>query len=135
MISQPFLVILTGGLFVMIIVLLAAIFFLIFVALEVRKVVAGAKDFLKAAEEKMTPALVEAEQALKNIKRISDDVATVSGEARNLSSALSDIVTNVNALSLLVTEVREGLSLRVLGLKAGVGTAVDVFMKQIKHRR
>ncbi len=118
-----------------IIVFLTAVVFIVYVAIELRKAAATLNSFLKMAEDKMAPVLEEAEQSLKNIKKISDDVATVTASVKTISFALSDTAQNIRNLSNIVEEVRKGVSLRVLGLKTGIKTALNVLIQEISKKQ
>lgn len=63
---------------------------------------------------------------------MSDDVGTVTENARNFSGALYEIVDNLRAISSIVHDVREGMSLRVSGVKAGIKTALEVLIKSLR---
>jgi uncharacterized protein YoxC len=118
-----------------IIVFLTAVVFIVYAAIELRKAAATLNSFLKMAEDKMAPVLEEAEQSLKNIKKISDDVATVTASVKTISFALSDTAQNIRNLSNIVEEVRKGVSLRVLGLKTGIKTALNVLIQEISKKQ
>lgn len=118
-----------------IIIFLTAVVFIVYAAIELRKAAVSLSSFLKMAEVKMIPVLEEAEQSLKNIKKISDDVATVTTSVKNISFALSDTAENIRNLSNIVEDVRKGVSLRVLGLKAGMKTALNVLIQEISKKQ
>ncbi|MDI6728664.1 MAG: DUF948 domain-containing protein [Thermodesulfovibrionales bacterium] len=132
--SQSWILILSVGFFIMTLGFIAAIGFLIYASLEIRKAAQTFKEFLKNTEERINPVLEETEQTLKSLRKVSDDVATVTENARNFSGALYEIVDNLRALSSIVHDVREGVSLRVLGVKAGVKTALNVLIKELMNK-
>jgi hypothetical protein len=65
---------------------------------------------------------------------VSDDVGEVTENVRNFSGAMYDIAANVRALSAIVSELREGVSLRVLGIKSGIKTALNVLIKELMSK-
>ncbi len=132
--SQSWILILSVGFFIMTLGFIAAIGFLIYASLEIRKAAQTFKEFLKNTEERINPVLEETEQTLKSLRKVSDDMATVTENARNFSGALYEIVDNLRALSSIVHDVREGVSLRVLGVKAGVKTALNVLIKELMNK-
>ncbi|BCB96706.1 hypothetical protein JZK55_16280 [Dissulfurispira thermophila] len=130
--SQSWIIILSVGFFIMAFGFIAAIVFLIYASLEIRRAAQAFREFLKNTEEKINPVMEETEQTLKSLKKVSDDVGTVTENARNFSSALYEIVNNIRAISNVVHDVREGVSLRVLGLRAGIKTALEVLIKNLR---
>lgn len=135
MYNQPWMLFLGAGFFVIMLVFLAAIGFLIYAAIEMRKVALAAKEFLKTTEERIIPLLDETTLTLRSVRKVSDDIGTVTGNVRELSGSVNDITTNLKALSGIVNDLEQGVSVRVLGVKAGMKAALDVLMKQFKQRR
>lgn len=132
--SQSWILIISVGFIIMALGFIAAIGFLIYASLEIRRAAQTFREFLKNTEERINPVLEETEQTLKSLKKVSDDVGTVTENARNFSVALYEIVDNLRALSSIVHDVREGMSLRVLGVKAGIKTALNVLIKELMGR-
>jgi hypothetical protein len=54
---------------------------------------------------------------------------------KNVSTALDEVTANIRALNALIAEVREGLTVRVGGIKAGIKTAINVLMNKGKEGR
>jgi uncharacterized protein YoxC len=108
---------------------------LIYAIFEMRKAVAALNSSLKSTEERLNPVILETERFLRSVRRISDDVGAVTYAARNISEAGNEVVINLKALSSLLNDIGEGLSLRAFGLKAGVKTAINVLLNQLKERR
>lgn len=132
MVSQSWLIILSVSFFILTMSFLVGIFFLVFASMEIRKASTALKDFLKVTEERLKPGVEEAEQTLKHIGKVAADVGTITEDVKNLSSAITEMVVNIRAMSSLLGTLQEGLSVRLLGLKAGVKTALDVLMKKTK---
>jgi uncharacterized protein YoxC len=130
--SQSWIVIMSVGFFIMALGFIAAIGFLIYASLEIRRAAQAFKEFLENTEERINPVLEETEQALKSLRKVSDDVGTVTENVRNFSGAMYEIVDNLRALSSIVHDVREGMSLRVSGVKAGIKTALEVLIKSLR---
>jgi methyl-accepting chemotaxis protein len=130
--SHSWIIILSVGFFIMALGFAAAIGFLIYASLEIRRAAQTFKEFLRNTGERINPVLEETEQALKSLKKVSDDVGTVTENARNFSGALYEIVDNFRAISNIIHDVREGMSLRVSGVKAGIKTALEVLIKSLR---
>ncbi len=108
---------------------------LIYAIFEMRKAVAALNSSLKSTEERLNPVILETEHFLRNIRRITDDIGAVTYATRNIAEAGSDIVINLKAVSSLLNDMVEGLSLKAFGVKAGVKTAINVLINQLKERR
>lgn len=129
--DQPLIVLLEMGFFIMAVVFLIAMGFLIYASVELRKAAISFKAFLKNAEERLNPLLDETELAMKSLRKVTDGVGAVTENARNFSVALYEIAENMRALSGIVSDLRGGVSLRVLGVKAGVRAALQVLGREM----
>lgn len=135
MINHSWLIIVSAGFFVIVLIFLAAIGFLIYAIIELKKIGANLKEFIKITEDRMAPVLTETEQTLKSIKKVSNDLGTVSENAKNIAEAAGDIAVNLRAMSLLVRDLREGVIIRTSGVMAGVREAYYTLIKQLRERR
>lgn len=135
MVDHSWLIILSIGFFIVTVTFLASAIFLMYVAVEIKRSATAIKEFLNRTEERMKPVLDDAEQVIKNLKGISSDVGTVTENVRNFSAVISEISANLKVLSSMISGASEGLSVRALGIKAGIKTALEVLIKQIKERR
>lgn len=135
MINQSWLALVSIGFLLIVLIFIIAIGFLIYALMELRKIGANLKEFLKITEERMLPVLSQAQETLHSIKKVSDDVGVVSENAKILSDAATDVVVNLKVMSMLVKDLREGLIIRTSGIKAGFREAYEVLIKQLKERR
>ena len=135
MINHSWLIIVSVGFFVMVLLFLVALGFLIYAIVELKKIGSNLREFLRITEERVTPVLTETERTLQSIRKISDDMGKVSENAKNLSEAASDIVVNLKAMSFLIKDLREGIVIRTSGVMAGVKAAYSAFIKQLMERR
>lgn len=123
------------GFFIMMVGLLVGIGFLIYVSIELRKTLSGIRELIHITQDRLMPVIQETEMTLRSIRKVSDDVGTVTENVKNFSTAMEDVVKNVRAISSIAEEFRSGVSLRVSGVKAGLKAAINVLLKQIKERR
>jgi uncharacterized protein YoxC len=130
--GQYWTVLLTVGFFIVIITFLAALFFLIFSSIQIKKTAAAVNEFIRMTDQRMKRSLEETELTLKSIRSITDDVGAVTSNIRNVSEAVSDVADNVRAISMMIDDVKEQASLRTRGIIAGVQTALGVLMKHHK---
>ena len=135
MINQAWLIILSVSFFVMTLTFVAVIFFLIIASIEIKKAAVSLRDFLKGMEEKLVPLIDNAHHTLGSIKKVGDDLGTVTQNVREVSEALIEVSSTIRALSCLINELQGGLSLRVAGVRAGIKTAMNVLMSKNKEGR
>lgn len=133
--DQSLIVILSIILSVGIIGFLVALVFIIYAAIELKRAASSLSNFLKVTEERITPVLEEAELSLKNIKKISDDIGTVTDNVKNISIALNETAKNIRDISNIIEDIKRGASLRLMGLKAGFKTAINVLMQEISSKK
>lgn len=135
MVNQSWLMIVSAGFFIIVFIFLAAIVFLIYTTIELKKIGTNLKEFLKTTEDSLIPVLKETELTLQSIRKISDDIGKITEDAKKLTTAVNDVAVNVVALSFLLKDLRESLLIRTSGLKAGIREAFNTFIKQLKERR
>ena len=118
------------GLFVVAITFLAAVFLLIYSSLQIKKAATALTDFLVATDLKINPVLKEAEETLKSIRTVYDDIGSATSNIRNISGALSDVAVRVRTFGLLTEGLQNQLAVRITGLKAGIKAALSVLLNQ-----
>jgi phage-related minor tail protein len=122
------------GFFVMVVGFLVAIAFLIYASLELRRASISFRDFLKDAGERLNPLLDETEKTLKSLRKVTDEVGMLTESSRNFAVALDEIAENARAVSSVITDLRGGISLRAVGVKAGLRAALQVLGHEIKKK-
>jgi len=129
--SDPYLTtILDIGIIVVAITFLAVVFLLIYSFIQIRKAANALTDFLAATDLKINPVLKEAEETLKSIRMVTDDIGTATSNIRNISVALSDVAIQVRTLGLLTEDLQYRLAVRITGLKAGIKAALGLLLNQ-----
>ncbi|OQW97908.1 MAG: hypothetical protein BWK74_05710 [Desulfobacteraceae bacterium A6] len=118
------------GLFVVAITFLAAVFLLIYSSLQIKKAATALTVFLAATDLKISSVLKEAEETLKSIKTVYDDVGSATSNIRNISGTLSAIALQARTLGLLTEGMQDRLGIRITGLKAGIKAALGVLLNQ-----
>jgi len=134
-VSQSWFVFISMGFLVITLCFMAAIGFMIYASVEMRKAALAFREFLDRSEKRLTPVLEEAEKTLKSVRNVSEDVAVTTGNIRDLSGVICDITINLRAISGLADDLREGVSLRGAGLRAGFRAALGILVKRINERR
>ncbi len=118
------------GIIVVAITFLAAVFLLIYSSLQIKKAATALTDFLAATDLKINPVLKEAEETLKSIRTVYDDIGSATSNIRNISGALSDVAVRVRTFGLLTEGLQNQLAVRITGLKAGIKAALGVLLNQ-----
>ena len=125
----------SAGFLILALCIFIALGLLVYAIFEMRKAVAALNSSLKSTEERLNPVILETERFLRSVRSITDDVGAVTCSARNIAEAGSDVIINLRALSCLINDIGEGLSLKAFGVQAGVKTAINVLLTQLKERR
>ncbi len=132
--DQSWIIIMSLGVSVGVIGFLVVVGFIVYASIEIRKAAKTFNGFLIRTEERIKLVLQEAEQSLKSIRNVSDDMRTVTENVRNFTGAMNEITTNLKIISNIVNELKEGASLRILGIKAGVRAALNVLIKELSAK-
>ena len=118
------------GLAVVSVAFLVAIFLLIYSFLQIKKASMALTEFLASTELKINPVLKEAEETLKSIKTVCDDIGSATSNIRSISGVLSDIALQARTLGILTEDLQNRMNVRLAGLKAGMKAALSVLLDQ-----
>jgi uncharacterized protein YoxC len=133
--SNSWLIILSICFFIMTLTFVAVIVFILFAAVELRKASVALREFLIHTEEQMQPIVELSEVALKSLRRVSDDAKAVTGNVRSVSDAVAEFGETIRSANAMIHELQQGISCRASGVRAGIGTALAVFLSQFKTGR
>lgn len=111
--------------------LAVAVGFIISTLIEFKRTASRATIFLESTEESLNSALNEISETTKGIRDIVEDINSVTHEAKSITSSLNDFATSLKG----VGEQIEGAMGKFAALKVGIGTAFEVFMKNLILRR
>ena len=128
-------VLITAGFIIMVIALVVAAGFFVYCAVQIKKVTEVVTFFCRDTDARLSPVLVETEKTLRSLRVITDDVGAITGNVREVSDAVSDVAVNIRAIGTLIGDVREQVSLKALGIKAGVQAALGMLIKNAADRR
>lgn len=109
--------------------------FLIPVLIELRRTVRTMNSVLKITEESLAPTLRELRATLENLDRITGDISTVTDDVRVFSGSIRQVGKDVRELSGLIGDLGGGLSVKMAGLRAGIGAGVSYFAKNLLRKR
>ena len=113
---------------------IAAVGVFIYVMVELRATIRGLKEFMKTTENALKPTLEELQETLKSLRNVTDNVTSVTEDVKVLSSSVRDVGENVKHVSELVGGVTSSTVLKVSGIRAGVGAALEVLLKNLLSR-
>jgi uncharacterized protein YoxC len=133
--NDTLLIFLSFGFFIMVLGILAAVGFLVYAIMEIRRVAVVLEEFLKRTEANTSPVLAETEQTMRSIRKISDDVGSVTDNVKDISDAARELAVNLRALGFLANAAGSGVTTMVSGVKAGITAAFFTMIKEIKERR
>ena len=112
---------------------LATIFFLIYSFIQIKRAADAITAFLAATELKINPVLKEAEETLKSIRTVSDDIGSVTSSVKNISGTISELAFKIRTFGLLTDGIQNQLSVRISAFKAGIKAATNVLLKREKE--
>lgn len=130
MVDHIWVVVVSLGFLFLIVGFLVGISILIYATLEIKKAVNGVKSLVEKVESNIHPIIDSTDSTIKGIKAISEDIKQITGNVKILSESLTDLAHNVRETSRLVIDLRNSLSVKGAGLKAGLKTALEVLLKQ-----
>jgi hypothetical protein len=126
---------LTAALIILVIIVVGGAGFLIYFAIQIRQITVTVTDFCRHTDEKLSPVLEETEKTLRSVRLVVNDVNAITANAREVTDAVCEVAVNIRAISSLVTDMREQVSLKALGIKAGVQAALGMLLKNSGDRR
>ncbi|MBU0544052.1 MAG: hypothetical protein KKH97_01785, partial [Proteobacteria bacterium] len=88
--------------------------------------------FLAATELKINPVIKEAEETLKSIRAVSNDIGSVTSSFKEISGTVSELAFKIKTLGLITDGIQNQLSVRISALKAGIKAATGVLLKHEK---
>jgi uncharacterized protein YoxC len=101
-----------------------------------------ANAFLATTEQTMKETTVEVNQNLHNLKQITDninnftsDIGSFGSSLKNVGDEVRQLAENVKGVSEVVYDLGKETSASVSGIRAGILTGIDVFLKGLfqKH--
>jgi uncharacterized protein YoxC len=122
------------GFFMMVAALLIGVCFLIYCVVQLKKMAVTVNDFCLNTEAKLTPVLEETEKTLRSVRVITDDVGAITGNVREVTDAVCEVADNIRTVGYIISGVREQMSLKALGVKAGIQAALALLLKNAGDR-
>jgi uncharacterized protein YoxC len=110
--------------------------------IELRGAIRGLKELLKTTESSLKPTLVEFQQTLKGVRVLTENVANVTEDIQVFSGSVKEVGENVKMVSGsvkhvsdFIEEITSSTGLEVSGLRAGIKTALKVFLKNLFRQK
>ncbi len=130
--GETWIVILSIGYFLATLSLIAALIFLIVVAVELRRGINAFKEFLNSTKTKLDPAIYEAEKVIQGVHASVEDINNVTEKARELASIVEKLTIVIAELVETVDKVKSSISIRSNALKTAISVAASVFLENLK---
>ncbi len=130
--SDTLIVLLSIGYFLATLSLIAALIFLIVVAVELRRGINALKEFIDSTKSKLDPAIFEAEKVIQGVRSSVDDVNEVTRKVKELSQAVEKVSFLMSEVVNAVERIKSSVSLRSSALKTALSVAVNVFLEHLK---
>lgn len=130
--NETLIIVLSIGYFLATLSLIAALVFLIVVAVELRRGINTFKEFINGLKIKLEPALNEAERVIQGVKSSVDDVNQLTEKARELSKLIEKLSILFSEFISTFDSLKSTLNIRSNALKTAISVAVSVFLENLK---
>lgn len=130
--NETWIIILSIGYFLATLSLIAALIFLIVVAIELRRGINAFKEILNATKTKLEPIINEAEKVIHGVRESVEDMNKVTYKIRELSETVEKLIFIVSEVVTTIEKVKSSLSLKSSALKTAISVAANVFLENIK---
>lgn len=130
--NETLIIVLSIGYFLATLSLIAALVFLIIVAVELRRGINAFKEFINGLKIKLEPALNEAERVIQGVKSSVDDVNQLTDKVRELSKVIEKLTILFSEFISTFDSLKSTLNIRGNALKTAISVAVSVFLENLK---
>ena len=117
---------------------IAFVIFAILLMVRLLEAIRATKAFYETAEQSLKEAVAQMSQNLRSLRNITDDVGMVTDNVRAFSGSIREVCEGVGHLARSVREVgdlvqdlRAETAASVCGLRAGLKTGFEVFLKSL----
>ena len=118
--------------------IIALVVFLIWFIMRLMNTVRALSKFIESADQALKEAIGEISQNLRSLRTITDDVGAVTSDLKSFSGSVRDVghgvqglAANVKQLSDLVQSLGKETIASVCGVRAGIKTGFEVFLKSL----
>jgi uncharacterized protein YoxC len=102
--------------------------FVIPMLLELKRTLASLRQTM---EQNLAPTLDELQVMLKSVHSISDNVNDITGDVKQLSSAVGQVGKKIQTANAVVDAVSSSLTIRTLSLNAGIRAALSYIIANL----
>jgi len=114
------------------------VIFLIWFIMRLMDTVRALSKFIESSDQALKEAIGEISQSLRSLRTITDDVGAVTSDLKSFSGSVRDVghgvqglATSVKQLSDLVQSLGKETIASVCGVRAGIKTGFEVFLKSL----
>ena len=118
--------------------IIALVVFLIWFIMRLMDTVRALSKFIESSDQALKEAIGEISQNLRSLRTITDDVGAVTSDLKSFSGSVRDVghgvqglAANVKQLSDLVQSLGKETTASVCGVRAGIKTGFEVFLKSL----
>jgi uncharacterized protein YoxC len=118
--------------------IIALVVFLIWFIMRLMDTVRALSKFIESSDQALKEAIGEISQSLRSLRTITDDVGAVTSDLKSFSGSVRDVghgvqglATSVKQLSDLVQSLGKETIASVCGVRAGIKTGFEVFLKSL----
>jgi uncharacterized protein YoxC len=118
--------------------IIALVVFLIWFIMRLMDTVRALSKFIESSDQALKEAIGEISQNLRSLRTITDDVGAVTSDLKSFSGSVRDVghgvqglAANVKQLSDLVQSLGKETIASVCGVRAGIKTGFEVFLKSL----
>lgn len=130
--SETWIIILSIGYFLATLSLIAALIFLIVVAVELRRGINAFKEFLNTIKTRIEPAIHETEKVIEGVKSSVDDINVVTEKVKELGGMVERLTAIISELIATIYTVKSSINIKGNALKTALNVAASVFFENLK---
>ncbi|MGA3175499.1 MAG: DUF948 domain-containing protein [Syntrophorhabdales bacterium] len=116
----------------------ALVIFLAWLILKLGEMIRAARQFLEETDRTMKQTTGEVNESLRSLRVITDNVGAVTNDVKTLTGSIREVTQGVQQLTGSVKDIGKAVQdlgaetvASVYGLRAGVKTGFEVFMKNL----
>ncbi|MGE5894326.1 MAG: DUF948 domain-containing protein [bacterium] len=109
--------------------------FIIFFIIDLRRTSTAVRELVRNTEEDLIPALNELKLTLQSIRAVTDDINTVTAEARDFADTIAHVTHSIKQVSGAIDTVSVNATATIAGLRAGLKEGVTALFTNLISRK
>jgi ABC-type transporter Mla subunit MlaD len=91
--------------------------------------------FLKSTEGSLNSTLREVEDTMKSFREVTDNISSVTQDAKDFSSSLVGLADDVKSVGDSIHNLTSRTSRNVSGIRAGISAALEIILENLITRK